>query len=211
MRWIDALERRFGDWAIPQFPLFIVFATAGIYVLALSRPEFVDRLSLWPDAVMSGEVWRVFTFLFVPIVKSPLWFVLWLFVIFQFAQALENAWGGFRFCFFYFFGALATVLASLITQEPLSNASLYTTLFLAFATLYPDMEVLLFFILPVKVRYLAWVSWGLVVIYFAIGGFRMRVEIVASLANYLLFFGPEIWRGLVLRWEVHKNRRRFRP
>jgi len=175
-----------------------------------AKPEMFDRLILDPVAVRAGEWWRVFTFLFVPVVKNPLFLILWLFVMYQFSQALENAWGAFRFCFFYFFGAFATVVASLlILDAPLSNASLYTTLFLAFATLYPEMEVLLFFILPVKVKYLAWIMWTGVGFSFVMGGLVTKVGIAASLANYYLFFGPEIWQRLRLRIEVYRNRRRF--
>ena len=212
MRWLDALERRFGDWAIPQFPLFIVAATGAVYILSLSRPEFVDRLTLDPLAIRAGEVWRVFTFLFVPSIRQPIWLLLWLFVTYQFAQALEAAWGSFRFCFFYFFGAGATVLASLLAvHAPLSNTSLNTSLFLAFATLYPDLEVLLFFILPVKVKFLAWITWVVIALSFILGDALTRAAIVASLANYFLFFGPDIGKNVSLRWQVYQNRRRLKP
>ena len=129
---------------------------------------------------------------------------------YQFAQALEQAWGAFRFCFFYLFGAIVTALAAIfIVNAPLSNAPLNTSLFLAFATLYPDVEVLLFFIIPLKVKYLAWLTWGAVALSFIFGGAVSRVGIAASLANYLLFFGAGIWRAAHLKWEVYRNRRRF--
>lgn len=210
MRWLDALERRFGDWAIPQFPLFIAAATGAIYFLGVARPEFVYRLTLDPAAIRAGEFWRVFTFLFVPAWKNTLMLILWLFVTYQFAQALEQAWGAFRFCFFYFFGALVTVLAAVfILDTPISNASLNTSLFLAFASLYPELEVLLFFIIPIKVKYLAWLTWVGLLVSFVLGGPVTRVAIAASLANYFLFFGPSLWRAAQLRWEVYKNRRRL--
>jgi len=61
MRWLDALERRFGEWSIPQFPLFIAVATGAIYVLGTARPEFVARLTLDPAAIRAGEWWRALT------------------------------------------------------------------------------------------------------------------------------------------------------
>ena len=70
MRWLDALERRFGDWAIPEFPLFIAVAPAAVFFLAQARPEFIDRLTLDPTAIRAGEVWRVFTFLFLPLLAK---------------------------------------------------------------------------------------------------------------------------------------------
>jgi len=210
MRWLDALERRFGDWAIPQFPLFIALISGAVYLMGYAKPETLGRLQLDPAAVFAGEWWRIFTFLFVPAVQSPFWLILWLFVMYQFTQALEQAWGAFRFCFFYFFGAAVMVIASLwIVGAPLSNAPLYTTIFLAFATLYPELEVLLFFIIPVRVKYLAWITWILVGVTFLMGGIVTKVGILASLANYFLFFGPSLWESLRLRIEVYRNRRRF--
>jgi membrane associated rhomboid family serine protease len=210
MRWLDALERRFGEWAIPQFPLFIAVAPAAVYFLAQSRPEFITRLTLDPAAIRAGEWWRMLTFLFLPPSQNVLWMLIWLFVTYQFAQALEQAWGAFRFCFFYLFGALVTALAAIfVVNAPLSNAALNTSLFLAFATLYPDVEVLLFFIIPLKVKYLAWVTWAMVLVSFVLGDNVLRVGIAASLVNYLLFFGSQIWHAITLRWDVYRNRRRF--
>jgi len=91
MRWLDALERRFGDWAIPQFPLFIALISGAIYFMGYAKPEMTARLILDPAAVLAGEWWRVLTFLFVPAIQSPFWLLLWLFVMYQFAQALEQA------------------------------------------------------------------------------------------------------------------------
>jgi hypothetical protein len=73
------------------------------------------------------------------------------------------------------------------------------------------MDVLLFFIIPIKVKYLAWFTWAIVALTFLLGEKETRVGIVASLANYLLFFGPDIWQNLQLKWHVFKNRDRFKP
>ena len=196
MRWLDRLERIFGGWTIPNFPLFIVMATAAIYFLNQAQPTFVYRLLLEPDAVRSGELWRLFTFLFVPpSTMSLLWMILWLYVMFLYANALEQEWGEFKFLVFYGVGALATVAAAMIFDVPLGNMALYTTLFLAFATLFPEAELLLFFVLPVKVKYLGWLVWAIMVWTLIRGGFDTRVGIAASLLNYALFFGPELIRS----------------
>ena len=77
-------------------------------------------------------------------------------------------------------------------NEPLENVSLNTSLFLAFATLYPDFELLLFFFIPLKVKWLAWFVWLTVAFSFILGSFGTRVAIGASLFNYMLFFGADI-------------------
>lgn len=211
MKWLDRLERLFGSWTITQFPLFIVAATGTVYLLSFIQPQLSGRLELYPAAVFAGEWWRVFTFLFVPPAMGPFWMVFWLFLVYQIAQALETEWGEFKFCFFYFVGALAMVLASLfIAEAPLSNMPLHTTLFLAFATLFPEFEVLLFFIIPVKVKYLAWISWAFVVWGLLTGSAVTRIGLTASLFNYFLFFGPMVLESAKLRWEVWRNRSRFR-
>ena len=123
--------------------------------------------------------------------------VFWLLVLYQFAQALEHEWGEFRFCVFYGIGAVATLAASLwVAGEALSNVPLNTTLFLAFATLFPDFELLLFFILPVKVKWLAGLTWLWLVWAFWFGSSTARAGIGASLVNYALFFGPQIRSGI---------------
>jgi membrane associated rhomboid family serine protease len=211
MRWIDRLERRFGDWAIPQFPLFIVLANAAVYILSYLKPMFATRLYLDPAAIAQGEYWRLFTFLFVPPANiTPFWLVIWLFVLYQYGQALENEWGEFKFCLFYLVGALATVVAALlIVRGPIDNIWLNGSLFLAFATLYPESELPLFFILPVKVKYLGWFAWAGIVFSFVMGDFPTRMAILASLCNYYLFFGRDIGERAKLRLDVYRNRKRF--
>jgi len=211
MHFLDRLERRFGAWAIPHFALFIVMANGLIYILALARPEFLSRLRLDPFAIRHGEVWRAVTFLFVPPMMHPFWMLFCLLLLYQFAQALEHEWGDFRFCLFYGISALAALAAALcVSGETLSNIPLNITLFLAFATLFPDFELLLFFILPVKVKWLAAVTWLWLVWAFGVGSSGMRAGIAASLVSYALFFGPQIWQNMRLKIEVYRNRRRFK-
>lgn len=210
MSFLDRLERRFGAWAIPQFALFIVMANGLIYLLTQAQPDFPSRLMLNPDAIRQGEVWRVLTFLFVPPRIDPLSTAFWLLLLYQCAQALEHEWGDFRFCVFYGIGALVTALASLASGIPLSNVPLNITLLLAFATLFPNFQLLLFFIIPVKIKYLAAATWLGIAWTLATGSMITRVAIGASLVNYALFFGSQIWDGVKLRYEVYRNRRRFR-
>ncbi len=211
MKWLSDWERRLEFLVIPQFPLFMAATNGLIYLMSQAQPAFVERLTLDPAMIFAGEWWRVFTFLFVPPPMNPIFLVFWLLLLYQMAQTLEQAWGEFHFFFFYFLGAAVTVLAALfVLHAPLGNLSLNTTLFLAFATLYPDIEFLIFFILPIKVKYLAWIAWLTIGASFLWGSFASRVAIGSSLANYGLFFGPDLWQALRLRWEVYKNRRRFR-
>ncbi len=211
MKWLDFLERRVPFLTIPQFPLFLATANGVCYFLTQAQPEFVSKLTLSPTAIRAGEWWRVLSFLFVPPLIHPILLIFWLFLLYQFAQSLENAWGEFRFFFFYLFGAVVTAAASvLILNGPIGNAYLNTTLFLAFATLFPDYELLLFFFLPIRIKYLAYLTWLMTITAFLLGSMTDRVAISASLANYFLFFGSSLWRVVVLRWGIYKNRRRLK-
>jgi len=209
--WSRRLERRFGSWAFPQLAAFIVFMNAAIWVLSMVKPQFPLMLILDPSRVLHGEVWRLFTFLFIPPPLSPLWMFFWLYLLFLYAQALEQEWGDFQFNLYYGIGALATVAVSFFLGAGLSNVYLNASLFLAFATLYPDFELLIFFILPVKIKWLAALTAAGMVWSFLSGDTFDRWAVTAGLVNYAAFFGGEIWERGRLKAQVWRNRRRFRP
>ena len=121
-----------------------------LYSFSKAQPAFAERLYLVPEAIYHGEWWRLVTFLFIPPLEtSPLFILFWLYLLYYYSQALEHEWGDFRFCLFYLVGALATIIASLfIVHTGLSNVWLNTTLILAFATLFPDFQLLILFIIP---------------------------------------------------------------
>lgn len=191
--WFDRLERRFGAVAIPGLASFLVGMNAVVWAMSMVRPEFPSLLHLYPDALLAGQWWRALTFVMVPPPISPLWMVFWLMLLYTYAHALEEEWGDFRFNLFYGAGAIATVAAAMTSGWPLSNFTLNASLFLAFAALYPDFEITLFFILPVKARWLAvltalGLAWS-----FFMKGTGARWEVVSGLVNYLLFFGGDHW------------------
>ena len=144
-------------------------------------------------AFEKGQVWRLVTFLFIPPVTwHPVFLAFAWYIFWMISSALEGQWGTFKFNLFIFLGAAFTVLASLVFPYLYyTNYYIALTVFFAFATLYPNFEFLLFFILPVKVKWLALVSLVLLIYAFFMGGWPGRLIISASMANYLLFF----WKG----------------
>lgn len=194
--WLDRLQRDFGQWAPPNPAVYLVGMNAAVWALSIFKPEFPERLALDPALVMSGEVWRLVTFLFIPPQMTPFWMVFWLLVFYSFAQALENEWGELKFTVYYAVGAAATVAASAALGTGLSSLPLNTSLFLAFARLFPDVELYIFFVLPVKVRWLAWISWGVLGINFLLGSWATRLALLAGVANWVLFFGRETFEEL---------------
>jgi len=208
--WILRLERRFGSFAVEDLSLFIVVMNAAVWALSLLKPEFPAMLTLLPDLLLRGQVWRAFTFLFVPPPASPLWMLIWLYMLYVIAGSLEREWGSFRFNLFYALGALSLLAASLAFGVGLPNTALNMSLFLAFAAVHPEMEILLFFVLPVKVRWLALAAWVWTAWMLLAGDGYTRLTVVSSLVNYALFFGLEHFQTLRSRirtwlWE-RRNR-----
>lgn len=191
-RLLARLERTvLGRLAIERLTTFIVGGMAITYVLCLARPEFARHLYLDPQLVPS-QPWRLVTFLFLPPQTSMIWVLFSLYFTWLIGSNLEHEWGPLKFNFYYLFGAIGTAVAGWITGTPQTNIYLNLSLFFAFATLFPDFEIRLFFVLPVKIKWLALISGGYVVYKFVLGGLSTKVAIAVVFANYLLFFAGHI-------------------
>lgn len=201
MRLLDRLERRFRHWAIPRLTLWIIAGQVFLYILVLTKvnPGFVDRTIFRPDLVLQGEVWRLVSFLFVPPMMSPLFVFFYFYLFYLMGSALEANWGTFRYNMFLLIGTLATICAAFIANiflpgMPAGNWFLYGTIFLAFAAMYPDFELQIMLILPVKIKWLALLTWLGYFYSFYKGDWMGRLLIVASLLNFFCFFGSAILR-----------------
>lgn len=192
---LSKLERRLGRFAIPNLTLFLVAGQAAAFVLGKTKPEFLAQLVLVPARVLEGEVWRVFTFLFIPSTDSVFFIIFELWLLYIYGRALEQTWGDFRFNVFLLLGWVLSVGAAfLVPHAAATNVFLLASIFLAFAYLNPDFELLLFFILPVKIKWLALGAWGIGAYLFVIGGWSDRALIVAGIFNLVVFFGPDLVR-----------------
>ncbi len=213
-RLLARLERRIGRYAIPNLILYVVGGMAVVWVLSFAHPEALSRLELDMGAVSRGQVWRLLTFLFIPpsppstsavdmlLLGVTLYFTYWI------GSSLEQHWGTFRFNAYYFMGVLGTIGAALIAGGA-SNTWLDSSLFLAFATIFPDVTILLFFVLPVKVKWLGWLAAAFLAWKLAVGEWAERAAILVAFGNYLLFFGG-YWRSVLQRRNVavrQKSRR----
>jgi hypothetical protein len=205
---LSRLERRFGRFAIPNLISLIVGGMAIVWLLTLLKPEFQTRLTLDLFAVRRGEVWRLVTFLFIPPQLSPFWLLISLYFTWWVGSSLDQQWGAFKFNAYYLIGALGTMVAAVIAGAA-GNVWLDASLFLAFATIFPDVQILLFFILPVRVKWLGIISALGIGYEAATGGWGVRASIVAALMNYVLFFGGH-WVALARgRTAVSRQRSRM--
>jgi hypothetical protein len=205
--WVDRLERRFGFLAAPGLPGFITGMTVLVGVLGLVKPEFADMLALDPFALAHGQVWRAVSFLFMPPLMSPLWLIFWILMLYSILQALDHAWGEFKFTVFLLIGVLATAAGALAVGAEFGNSVVILSAFLAFARLMPEREVLIMFVLPVKMRWLAALAAVYVTLEFITNPLPGKVEIAAGLLPYFLFFGSGHRQDLELGWRRWKQNR----
>lgn len=211
MKWMNKLERKFGKYAIPNLIFYIIALNALVFLLSLAAPgqPVVELLTLHPQRVLQGEIWRLLTYIFIPPTGSPIWIIFLLYFYYLVGTGLEQAWGAFRFNLYYVLGLAGTTLAAFISGAGYTGAYLNLSLFLAFAHLYPNFEVMLFLILPVKVKYMAWLNWALMGFTLIFHALPYKIAAVAAVLNFFVFFGPDIYRTVRLRGQVRKNRKKF--
>jgi membrane associated rhomboid family serine protease len=209
MTWLDKLERRFGFLAVPGLTRILVGFAALVFALAWLFPGFTSMLTLDPVRVRHGEVWRLFTYIFIPQTLSPLWVLFALWFLWWIGEGLERAWGAFRLTLYFLVGMIGTTAAAFFFGSNGSNGMLIASLFFAFARFYPDEVIYLLFILPVKIKWAAWASVAFLLVGFFVNANSYRMALVAALANYLIFFGPEFVYEAQHRHEVSTRRRRF--
>lgn len=200
MTFLDRLEKKFGKWTFPYLLAVLLSAQAMVYVAVSSGQVQVEQLLLSVPKVLSGEYWRIFTFMAVPMADTLLWFFIGLYVTYLIGSSLEREWGEFRFGLYLGLGWFCTVIASfLVPGYYFSNTFIMGTLTLAFAKLFPDVEFLLFFVLPVKVKYIGWVLWGFYGLELLAGPLPAKIQVLAAIVPYGLFFGADIFTGFKQR------------
>lgn len=197
MSFLDKLERIFGRFALPNLALYLVIGQ--VFVLLTSMAGVVDetRCLLVPALVMDGEWWRLVTFWFYPPRAHFIFVAFALYIFWMMGNALEEYWGVFRFNLYILVGAALMIGAAFITPyNAATNAFIAGSVFLAFARINPDFEMMLFFILPVKIKWLALVTWLFYGYGLATGPLPTKLQILASTGNFLLFFGADIIRSM---------------
>ena len=209
MSFLDRLEKRIGFIAIPGLIRAIVTLNALVFVLVLLNKGFDSYLALNIERVRAGEVWRLVTYIFVPQISYPLLVLIALWFLWFIGDGLERAWGPFRLTLYFLVGMIGTTVAAVLTNAQFSSQMLFTTLFFAFAHFYPDEVIYIFFILPLKVKWIAWAYAGFLMLGFVTQSNSYRLALIAALSNYLIFFGPGVVRDLRQRKAVAVRRNRF--
>lgn len=194
MKLLNDLQRRFGRFAVPHVTEGLIVCQVLTYLFYQTNAAFLERIALVPSCVLKGEVWRLVTFLCEPPLSHPLFAFFFWYMFYLMGTTLENYWGAFRYNIYLLIGWLATVAASFLDPDAAAVAGfLQGSVFLAFAHLYPDFQLLLFFVLPVKVKWLALLQWIFCLSVILFGSPIEQLMAAASVCNFILFFWHDIW------------------
>ncbi len=207
------LERKLRRYAISDLMKYIVIGQGIVFALLYIWPtlgyQLYSLITLTRTGLMRGQIWRLVTFVFVPPSSSPIFILFALYFYYMIGVRLENQWGKVKFNLYYLVGMLGSIIAALITGYA-DNTFLNLSLFFAYAALYPDEQVLLFMILPIKMKYLALVDAALYLYYFIVGTASTRITIVLCLLNVALFLGGDIINTIRRESKYWKTRYNFR-
>ena len=204
---LNKMERKLGRFAVPHLMYYVIIIYAAGAVIGLVAPDvYYSYLALDFGKVLHGQVWRLFTFLLEPYplnsFMSYFWLAIELYLYYYIGTSLEQMWGTFRFNVYYISGVLCNIIAAGVLYAvfgdmiyPIGLSYISRSLFLAFAVVFPDIRLLVMFIIPVKMRWLGYLYGGYlayeVVTYLLYGtkeGIAMAVAIVIAVANFLVFF-----------------------
>lgn len=237
MKFMNKLERKFGKYAIPNLMFYIVILYVVGFVLDLFASDFYySYLSLDMYAILHGQVWRLVTFIIQPPESSIIFMIFTLYLYYMIGRQLEYVWGSFRFNVYFFMGVLFHIIAALLAylifnvSLPMGTYYLNMSLFFAYAAIYPNQQFYLFGLVPVKVKWLAWIDaayFGYTILQAflpAYGGNALygwyyqasALEAFVSVLNFLVFFlmtrnmkkfsPKEVKRKRTYRKEVQRGR-----
>lgn len=202
-RLLNKMERKIGRYAIPNLIVWLLAGYAIGFTLMYVAPEVLAYMTLEPYYILKGQIWRLITWVLMPPDSNVLFAVIMMLFYFQLGQSLERTWGTFRFNVYIFGGIIFTVIGAFLLYgiyyitsgvAVYGMGAYFTTnyinmaIFLAFAVCYPEMQVLLYFIVPVKMKWLA-VVYGVLIVFSMIQtNWAGRVAILMSLLNFLVFY-----------------------
>ncbi len=214
MLWLDKYERKLGKFGIKNLMLYITTLNGIVYLLMLldsisgNSLQFADRIALIPSMVLHGEVWRLLTFLFVPPPSSPVLIIFALYFYYMIGSSLEREWGAFRFNVYYLIGVLGTIASAFLGGAG-SSMYLNLSLIFAFSYVFPNYEIMLFFLVPVKMKYLSIFYAAFLLYSFAFNPLAGLITILGSALNFILFFGADIFLRVTRGRKTYYNKKDF--
>lgn len=196
--WLDKMERRFGRYAIRNLTMYLLAGYAIGYLLSFTMPQLLTYFTLEPAQILKGQVWRLLSWVIIPPNDNIIFVIFMMLLYYSLGNTLESYWGAFRYNVYIFSGILFTVIGAFIVNGLIGGitgfGSLYSTyyinmsIFLACASIMPDYQLLLYGIIPIKMKWLAVLDVVLLAVDAVQGGLIIRIVIIASLLNFIIFF-----------------------
>lgn len=196
--WLDKMERRFGRYAIRNLTMYLLAGHAIGYLLSFTMPQLLTYFTLEPAQILKGQVWRLLSWVIIPPNDNIIFVIFMMLLYYSLGNTLESYWGAFRYNVYIFSGILFTVIGAFIVNGLIGGitgfGSLYSTyyinmsIFLACASIMPDYQLLLYGIIPIKMKWLAILDVVLLAVDAVQGGLIIRIVIIASLLNFIIFF-----------------------
>ena len=196
--WLDKMESRFGRYAIRNLTMYLLAGYAIGYLLSFMMPQLLNYFTLEPALILKGQVWRLLSWVIIPPNDNIIFVIFMMLLYYSLGNTLESYWGAFRYNVYIFSGILFTVIGAFIVNGLIGGitgfGSLYSTyyinmsIFLACASIMPDYQLLLYGIIPIKMKWLAILDVVLLAVDTVQGGLIIRIVIIASLLNFIIFF-----------------------
>ncbi len=199
---------RHRNWGIPNLMLYITVGSALVYVFTMMTENYLlyEWMAFDRSLILQGQVWRLFSYALLMNSSNVFFTLIMLICYYSIGRAMENVWGTLRFNLFYLSGILIMDIYCMIFNCYADVYYLNLSLFLAYATMYPDAQFFIMFIIPVKAWVLALVDLVLVLLGLLTDRFPYNLFSVLSIANYFLFFGKDVLRVIPISWQANFRR-----
>lgn len=223
MDFMTKLERKFGKYSIPNLTIILIAGFILGYFIAIFDSSALAKLSLNPAMVVRGQVWRLITWIVMPPRSLGPLVIIMLFFYFSIGRTLERSWGDFRYTVYIIsgiiftdIGVMLTYVVMLLTGQPVDLAGgmgvstyyLCMSMFLAYAFMFPDMQVLLYFVIPIRVKWLGYLDIAYLIYEVLICGlfhdYAGMVTVIMSVLNFFIFYFASRRKSSVSR--THKKK-----
>ncbi|MBL9113541.1 MAG: hypothetical protein JNJ83_00935 [Verrucomicrobiaceae bacterium] len=205
---IDKLEARFGHFAIPG--LIRVFALAQLlnWLLIMLVPDYLALLVFDREAILSGEVWRLFSYALLPGSFGIIWVLFGVFFMWMLNDGLEAEWGAFKVNLYILSGLFFSAIGGFLSPIPDHGWILWSSVLFAFASYYPNHEIMLYMIVPLKMKWVAALTAG-AMFFQLLGNPELRLAIVFGLINFFIVFLPGFIKNAGRKAATNSRRMKF--
>lgn len=199
MNYIERFCYKHPNFGVKNLMLYISIANVAFWILGAINPVLMSYLSFDPAMILHGQVWRLVTFVLYPPSTGLLAFIVFYFY-YWIGSTLEQYWGTPQFNIYFFSGVLLTIVYGFVIyfitgrSFRLDAQYIYLSMFFSFAALFPNMEVLLFFLIPIKIKYMAYIDAAYFLLGVLTSSFPANLLPVVAVLNFLIFCGGDLFR-----------------